>query len=153
MLIGLGVAALVWLLSYWLRGFLRSFAANAELVQEPADAGLPATPSAARRYAARDAERGDFRNAVRHLYLAALLTLEEHNLVVRDRSLTNREVLTRVPAAHPVRPALEPVVATFDDVWYGVQEPDAATYESYTQAIDELTQLAESAERTAGEAS
>ncbi len=152
LLIGLGAAALVWLLTYWLRGFLRSFAANAEVAQEPPDSGLPATPSAARRHAARDADRGDFRSAVRHLYLAALLTLEEHNLVVRDRSLTNREVLTRVPATHPVRPVLEPVVNTFDDVWYGVHEPNVATYERYSQAIDDLTSLAQEPERAGGEA-
>lgn len=152
LIIGLGVLAVVWLLSYWLRGFLRSFAASAELTQDGADSGAPVSPAAARRLAVRDAERGDFRSAVRNLYLAALLTLEEHNLVVRDRSLTNREVLTRVPAAHPVRPVLEPVVNTFDDVWYGVHEPDVATYESYSQAIDDLTSLAQEPERAGGEA-
>lgn len=151
LIIGIGVVAVVWLLSYWLRGFLRSFAASAELAQDGADSGAPASPAAARRLAVRDAERGDFRSAVRNLYLAALLTLEEHSLVVRDRSLTNREVLTRVPAVHPVRPALEPVVNTFDDVWYGVHEPDVATYERYSQAIDDLTSLAQEPERAGGE--
>jgi hypothetical protein len=37
------------------------------------------------------------------------------------------------------------VVDTFDDVWYGVHEPDAHTYAGYTRSIDELEALAQQA--------
>jgi hypothetical protein len=37
------------------------------------------------------------------------------------------------------------VVDTFDDVWYGVHEPDARTYEGYTRSIDQLETLAQHA--------
>ena len=103
---------------------------------------LPRTPAEARARANTLAHAGDYRNGVRHLYLAALLTLEEHKLVTVDRTLTNRELLARVPAGHPIHPHLQPVVDTFDDVWYGVHQPDAATYASYARSIDALQSLA-----------
>ena len=102
---------------------------------------LPQTPAEARQRAAGSASAGDYRSAVRNLYLSALLTLEQHGLVPADRSLTNREVLARVGSTHPLRPHLQPVVETFDDVWYGVHEPDAGTYDAYTHSIDEVETL------------
>jgi len=138
-----GVIALVLLLAYWLRGFLGSFIGAVEL---PADGDgaddLPQTPAEARRRAAGLAAGGDFRSAVRNLYLSALLTLEQNGLAPADRSLTNREVLRRVPLDHPVRSHLQPVVDTFDEVWYGVHEPDDQTYRAYTHSINELETLA-----------
>lgn len=139
-----GAIALVLLLAYWLRGFLGNFIGDAQA----ADAGagtddLPQTPTEARRRAADRAAAGDYRDAVRNLYLSALLTLEQNGLVPADRSLTNREVLGRVRTNHPVRPHLQPVVDTFDEVWYGVHEPDDQTYRSYTHSIDELEALAQ----------
>jgi hypothetical protein len=143
--IGIGVAgaiALVLLLAYWLRGFLGNFIGSAEVTAaNGAPDDLPQTPAEARRRAADRAAGGDFRAAVRNLYLSALLTLEQNGLVPADRSLTNRELLGRVQANHPVRPHLQPVVETFDDVWYGVHEPDNETYTAYTRSIDELEAL------------
>ncbi len=73
--------------------------------------------------------------------------MEEHGLVTHDRSLTNREVLATLAPEHPLRPHMQPVVETFDAVWYGVQEPDDLTYRSYTQAIDALESLARAQEK------
>lgn len=144
---GIGIAGaivLVLLLGYWLRGFLGNFIGSAEAAAVNAGVDdLPLTPADARRRASGLAASGDYRNAVRNLYLSALLTLEQNGLVPHDRSLTNREVLRRMSAKHPVHGRLEPVVDTFDDVWYGVHEPDDQTYRSYTQAIDDLETLAQ----------
>lgn len=138
-----GVIGLVLLLAHWLRGFLADFVGEADaVIGDNLGGELPQTPAEARRRAANRAASGDFRDAVRHLYLSALLTLEQNGLVPADRSLTNRELLARVGASHPMRPHLQPVVDTFDDVWYGVHEPDAQTYQLYTQSIDELEDLA-----------
>lgn len=136
-----GAIALALLLAYWLRGFLGSFIGAAAA----ADGGpndLPQTPEDARRRAAGLAAGGDYRNAVRNLYLSALLTLEQNGLVPIDRSLTNREVLRRISPNHPVAGRLQPVVETFDEVWYGVHEPDDQTYRQYTEEIDALESLA-----------
>jgi hypothetical protein len=142
-----GIVAVVLLLVWWLRGFLSNLVADVELAgDDPFGDALPQTPAEARRRANTEAQSGNYREAVRNLYLSALLTLEQHGLVTADRSLTNRELLNRVGAEHPLRPHLEPVVATFDEVWYGVREPDDRTYGQYTQEIDELETLARRAD-------
>jgi hypothetical protein len=146
---GVTVVAIVLLLAYWLRGLIGGFVANAETPYGGKTAGdLPQTAAEARARAAGSAEAGDYRNAVRNLYLAALLTLEQHGLVPSDRSLTNREVLAGVSGDLPLRTHLQPVVETFDDVWYGVHEPDAGVYRAYTRAIDDLATLADAGAHT-----
>lgn len=139
-----GVVAIVLLLAYWLRGLIGGFVANAD--GDEAGGGeddLPQSPAEARQRAAGAANEGNYRGAVRNLYLAALLTLEQQGLVPADRSLTNREVLGQIGNTHPLRPHLQPVVETFDDVWYGVHEPDAGTYTAYAESIDELETIAQ----------
>ncbi len=133
---------LLWLLGLWLRRFLGRFVADAAAAQPGDDAALPRTPAEARARADELARTGAYRDAVRNLYLAALLGLERRRLVPADRSLTNREVLAQVPAENALQPLLRPVVDTFDVVWYGVQEPDAATFTDYAARIDSLEQVA-----------
>jgi len=125
------------LLSHWLRTLLQAFVGDATL-PAVSEEGEPATAAEARASAGRSAQASDYRAAVRHLYLAALLTLQEQRIASRDRSLTNREVLARVPAEHPVHAHLEPIVEVFDDVWYGVHEPDDNTFMRYRAEVDAL---------------
>lgn len=145
-IVGWGVVAagsvlLIVLLARWLQTVLRAFVGDAVKTATGDDA-TPTTPAAARAAASQLAERGDYRAAVRQLYLAALLTLQDRRIVVRDPSLTNREVLARTPAAHPVHAPLAAVVEVFDDVWYGVHEPDQATFVDYRAAVDDLERRA-----------
>jgi hypothetical protein len=138
----------LWLLSYWLQRLLRSFVTDARL-QEFADEGdLPRSSAEARQQARTAAQSGLYRDAVRRLYLAAILQLAEHDLIPYERSLTNREVLTRIPTDSPIRTHLEPVVATFDQVWYGIREPDQATFDTYERQIDALAAVAAQAAAT-----
>lgn len=140
---GAAALLLVWLLSLWLRRLLARFVADESLAAgDASDGDLPRTPAAARARADVLAQTGAYRDAVRHLYLAALLTLERRRLVTADRSLTNRELLALVPGDNAIRPYLRPVVDTFDAVWYGVQEPDAAAFAGYAEQIDGLQQAA-----------
>jgi hypothetical protein len=136
-----GAGILLFLLTRWLQTVLRAFVGDAVATKE-GEGDLPVTPAAARAAAGRFAQGGDYRGAVRQLYLAALLTLQDRRVVVRDPSLTNREVLARTPAAHPVHAPLAEVVTIFDDVWYGVHEPDRATFEHYHATVDELERRA-----------
>ncbi len=132
---------LLLLLIRWLRTLLQGFVGDAAMTAARSD-GEPATAAEARAAAGRSAQEGDYRSAVRQLYLAALLTLQEQRIASRDRSLTNREVLARVPAEHPTREHLEPIVEVFDDVWYGVHEPDDATFARYQAEVDALERSA-----------
>lgn len=136
------VAAILWLLVYWLQRLLRNFVTDARLAELAGDDDLPRSAAEARQQAHAAAQSGLYRDAVRRLYLAALLQLSEHDLITYERSLTNREVLIRVPNDSPIRAHLGPVVATFDQVWYGVREPDQATFNAYEQEIDTLAAVA-----------
>jgi hypothetical protein len=141
------LALIVFLLSYWLQGILRGFVDETSLGTAGAgDGEMPATAAEARRQASALAQQGSYRLAVRQLYLSALLALEERRLVALDRSLTNRELLAGAAGNAPLQEQLAPVVETFDDVWYGIHEPDAAAFAGYEQAIERLN---ETMERTA----
>lgn len=141
--IGIVVTGLVFmaiLLSYWLQGFLRGFVANAEARRRQEDGSeIPLTAAAARQQAAALAQAGSYRQAMRQLYLAALLRLDEVGTLRYDRSQTNREVLAQLPAASTTHSHLAPVVDTFDRIWYGVREPDYDTYARYAAEVDWLT--------------
>ncbi|HAJ37750.1 MAG TPA: hypothetical protein DCL15_18935 [Chloroflexi bacterium] len=143
-----GSILLLILLVRWLQTLLHAFVGDA-VRRETQDDAMPATSAAARVAASRLAEQGDYRAAVRHLYLAALLTLQERRLVVRDPSLTNREVLAQTPTAHPVHAPLAAAVAVFDDVWYGVHEPDEATFAEYRATVDAIERCAAATEKQA----
>lgn len=105
----------------------------------------PATPAAARARAEAHAAAGDHRAAVRQLYLAALLVLEAHGLVPADRSRTNREHLAALAGGEALRRQMAAVVDTFDRVWYGVREPDDATFVAYRADVERLEALARAA--------
>ncbi|RMD73583.1 MAG: DUF4129 domain-containing protein, partial [Chloroflexi bacterium] len=81
--------------------------------------------------AAAARQAGDRRSAVRYLYLAALLWLDEQGLLHYDRSLTNREYLQQLRDQRSLRDRLAPVVNTFDAVWYGQQVIDEQAFARY----------------------
>lgn len=80
-----------------------------------------ATSETARAEAARFAQSGAFRLAMRALYLAALLSWDEQGRLRFDRTLTNQEVLARARSLDDVGlvERLAPLVDRFDQVWYG----------------------------------
>jgi hypothetical protein len=133
----LAVVLLALLLRWGVRSWLRSRQEeDGAAAEEPGDE--PATPEAARAQAVAFAAEGNFRAAVRRLYLAALLTLQQRAVVSSDASLTNLELLAKLRSEDPVRPLLAPVVTTFDEVWYGATEPDAGHFQRYAAQVDAL---------------
>jgi hypothetical protein len=139
-----GAVVIALLLGWWIQRLVRSFVRDADLRRrKDGDGELPATAAEARNIAAEQARSGSYRAAVRSLYLSALLSLEEADLVIHDRTLTNRELLARAGSASQgaaIQPALRPVVQGFDDVWYGEVEPDAAAYATYESDIARLNE-------------
>jgi hypothetical protein len=140
-LIGLGAVLLIWLLSYWLQTLLGSFIGGGERPQGNDALESPPTAAAARTSAHKLADAGSYREAVRHLYLSALLTLHERNLITYQPSDTNREVLRAVRNQPLLHQQLQPVIATFDDVWYGVHEPDRTSFDNYVAAVAKLEEV------------
>ena len=102
---------------------------EAALAQETAESnGLSAATAA--KQARALAANANYRQAVRYLYLTALLTLDERGVLRYDKALTNREVLRRAEqaAGSPLAQAMSPVVDTFDQVWYGFAPVDDEAY-------------------------
>lgn len=138
-----GGALLAILLSYWFRRFFGAILAD-RLGRRQSQDDIPATAAEARSQAQQLAGAGNYRAAVRQLYLSALLHLDEQGLLRFQRDLTNREVLAQTKPGTDVHTHLKPAVETFDRVWYGEHEPDRPTFESYRGEIDEL--MAQTAE-------
>ena len=136
------VLAVAAVLVYALRGLFLNFAPEARVPDETSLGDGDLTAEAASRRAASLAEGGDHRAAVRYLYLAALLHLEEAGLLRYDRSLTNREYLRSLAAASRPELAnrLRGVVEVFDRVWYGFDAIDDATYGDYAARVAEPRQ-------------
>lgn len=135
----LGVAGglvAVFLIGRIIQAALGAFMSEASVAARDSDGSAPLTVAAARRRASYLAQAGSYREAVRLLYLATLLSLEDRGLLRIDRSLTNREVLASVGRRDAVHARLRPVVDVFETVWYGEREPDRETFERYALAVE-----------------
>ncbi|MEM7113341.1 MAG: DUF4129 domain-containing protein [Chloroflexota bacterium] len=132
-----GALLLVIVLGLALRSMLSGLVAEANLRMESAEAELLTADSAFAR-AQELSGRGDYRTAVRYLYLSALLLLEEQGLLRYDRSRTNREYLRSVAHKPELARILREVVEVFDSVWYGYQPLDKAEYDAYVQRVEAL---------------
>jgi hypothetical protein len=88
----------------------------------------------ARNYA--DAE--DRREAVRYLYLAAILVLEARGHIRLDRAHTNRELLADLSPRPELAAGFRDVIETFDRVWYGFQPISREEFGKYSDAVTEL---------------
>jgi hypothetical protein len=94
----------------------------------------PDTPRLALDEAARLASAGDFRSALRLVYLAALLKLDERDLIRFDRTGTNWEYLSRVRGKPELYGALRPVTLAFDRKWYGHEPATESDYRAFIDA-------------------
>jgi hypothetical protein len=91
----------------------------------------------------------DYRLAMRMLYLACLLKLDESGALRYDRTQTNREYVRQI-AGHPaLASALQPVVEVFDDVWYGFRVITPQGYAAFESRVRELMDLAVASHRPA----
>jgi hypothetical protein len=87
--------------------------------------------------------QGDYRNAIRYLYLSYLLVLDEQGVMRYDRSRTNREYLRSVSSRPELAKPLRDVIDVFDRVWYGFETVDETTYKSYVAHVEELREKKE----------
>ena len=125
------------------RGLSRSLAQEAELGTEEGANDETLTSTGALKRAETLSMQGDYRNAVRYLYLSSLLVLDEQGLLRYDRSRTNREYLRSVSSKPELAKPLRDVIDVFDRVWYGFEDVDEQTYQSYIRHVDELREKKE----------
>lgn len=102
---------------------------------------VPATSDAAHDRAAIAMSSGDYRAAIRYLYLASLLLLDERDVIRFSPSLTNTEHLCQITGQPQVRSLLEHIVGIFDRVWYGFAPVDDSLYQHFQHLIDQLQQV------------
>ena len=138
LLTALGTLLLALILLYVLRSLSSNLVADTVLSTEGDDGQIPLTADAALSQAQGLSSQGDYRTAVRYLYLSALLSLEEHGLLRYNRSLTNREYLRSVAHLPELAAILREVVDIFDRVWYGYQPLDQDDYNRYAGRVAEL---------------
>ncbi len=137
---GLVIVLLV-VLFFMFRTLLRDLAGDEELHPE-GEAGLePLTAEAAIQRAQELSGLGNYRSAVRYLYLSALLLLDERGVLRYDRSRTNREVLRNVAETAELARPLRAVIDLFDRVWYGYEPINQSTYDEYVRHVDKLKEF------------
>jgi len=125
------------------RNLSRSLVREAELATGNGDSDSTLTSTGAMQRAQTLSSQGDYRNAVRYLYLSSLLILDEQGLLRYDRSRTNREYLRSIASKPQLASPLRDVIDVFDRVWYGFEAVDDETYRSYVKHVDELREKQE----------
>jgi uncharacterized protein DUF4129 len=138
-------AALVFIISLFFiaRNLSRNLVREVELAAENSDDDALLTSKGAMQRAQTLSGQGDYRNAVRYLYLSSLLILDENGVLRYDRSRTNREYLRSVSSKPELAKPLNDVIDVFDRVWYGFDSVDDETYQSYVKHVDELREKKE----------
>ena len=131
------------ILLYISRLLSHNLAGNAQLAEEEAEGEGIVTSKGALQRAQVLSMQGDYRNAIRFLYLSSLLVLDEQGLLRYDRSRTNREVLRSVASRPELANPLRDVVDVFDRVWYGYEPVDEQTFQSYLKHVEELREKKE----------
>jgi len=98
----------------------------------------PLTSEAALAKAQQLSRGGDYRAAVRYLYLSTLLILDERGVMRYDRSKTNREYLRSVSNSPELSQPLGEVIEVFDNVWYGNHSLEEESFNHYSRRVEEL---------------
>ena len=96
-------------------------------------------PGAARERAYECSQRGDYRQAIRYLYLSFLLYLDKAGLLTYDAGKTNGEILSEVYGSmgnQAERFAF--LTLFFERKWYGTEESSVADFRQCKEAVDGL---------------
>jgi len=132
------IILLVFVLLYVFRGLFSDFISEAAMDEEQMAGDELLTAETALQKAKDISRGGDYRTAVRYLYLSSLLTLDERGLMRFDRSKTNREYLRSVAAFPQLSVSLRDVIDVFDRVWYGFRTLDEDSFQHYVEKVDQL---------------
>lgn len=124
------------ILFFVFRTLFTDFMSEAELPAESGDE--PLTSESAFAKAQELSRGGDYRAAVRYLYLSTLLILDERGVMRYDRSKTNREYLRSVSNSPELSKPLGEVIDVFDNVWYGRHSLEEESFKHYSDRVEEL---------------
>ncbi|HJQ25760.1 MAG TPA: DUF4129 domain-containing protein [Blastocatellia bacterium] len=89
------------------------------------------------------ARAGDFRAAVRKLYISLLYELSERNLIEIEESATNHEYLSRLGRYEALVPPVREMTDRFDLTWYGMFPTSPDEFSAYLSRYNEALQRAQ----------
>ncbi len=135
-----GIVILAGALIFTFRGLLADLVSEADSTNDGELGDEYISADQALQRAQDSSTGGDYRSAVRYLYLSSLLLLEERGLIRYDRSQTNQEYLRSVAGRPELAAVLRDVIDVFDRVWYGFQTLDHAAYAQYRARVEQLRQ-------------
>jgi hypothetical protein len=137
LLVWVGGLAVLGLLVWWGVNLGRQFVRGSAL--PPSEEPERPPDSRTAWYTAQEhARAGDRRMAVRLLWLAALVRLDEAGVVPYDRTRTNREYLGAVRESADLHHLLTPIIRDFDRVWYGFESLDDGAWAAYSGHVARL---------------
>jgi hypothetical protein len=139
-LVILALLFVVAVIIYFLRDLRRNWAPEAQ-VAGSASSETPLNSISAVANAYRHADQGDYRSAIRLLYLATLLWMDERSILRYDRTLTNREYLRAVKDEPAISDTLKPIVETFDRTWYGFEPVELEEFKRYEGLVEKARRL------------
>lgn len=90
--------------------------------------------SAAREYF----NKGDYRNAMIHLYSHVLVSLDERGLIRLTRGKTNRQYLNEIRRHGPVADYLESCMIPFEEAFFGARDPMQSTVSECFNQFDQF---------------
>lgn len=85
------------------------------------------------------AAKGEFRGAIRRLFVALIYQLDERELVRLRPQATNREYLALVRRFDRLHPVMASLADTFERVWYGEAAIDRGMYDAFERMHTEAT--------------
>lgn len=112
-----------------------------DVATSPLEEGLSSDPMSALSRPARTwasladelAARGEYREAIRHLYLALLARLHAEGRITYDPSRSNWEYLRELKASAAVKGAFRELTRRFDFAWYGHLLVDSLSYGTFRE--------------------
>ena len=84
------------------------------------------------------AARGEYREAIRHLYLALLARLHRDGVIDYDPTLSNWEYLFAFKGASSLKAGFKELTRRFDFAWYGNVGVDSLAYSVFRQVAEPL---------------
>lgn len=137
------VAAVVWLAVMLFRYWTRR--AALEELQAPDSVAYIRTWQEWIQAAREAASRGDFREAVHSAYWAGISSLEDNQMVRKDRTRTPREYMRLVSnstqlvaTGRKTREALSALTLVLEQVWYGRRPANNQDYAQALQSVEAL---------------
>jgi hypothetical protein len=139
-----GILVIVGIVAFAVRSVRESMTPGVTRLADGRSAEAHYTSAEARAEAERLFAAGEYRAALRLLYLATLIRWEEAGRLRFDRSLTNREVVARVTMQGDASllEQLTPLVDRFDRAWYGGAPCTADDYTTFASLADRAWEVA-----------